>query len=81
MQTQAEELLLEQLKQLQQAESWLRQSYEQCEFVQHKQDFDSGEYDKLEDLTARFARLSDFSIAKGLSCAELMGDCSFRHVD
>ncbi|MDF1795401.1 MAG: hypothetical protein P1U63_02560 [Coxiellaceae bacterium] len=56
-------LLMEQVKQLQDASEWLKRSYEQCEYFDIES-ISADEQDLVEAFTARYARVIDMLIQK-----------------
>lgn len=57
-------LLVETLSRLAEAERWLRRSYDQCNQVDLGAPLGDLEYDAFENLTSRFARVSDMVLQK-----------------
>ena len=51
-------------QQLAGALKWLERSYSQCKAIEPKKTFSDEEFDKLENLTSRFARVTDLLINK-----------------
>ena len=57
-------LLQEALVRLEEAERWLRRSYGLCREMDVEESLEEEEYDALETLTSRFARVSDMLLQK-----------------
>ena len=61
-------------EQLQGALKWLQRSYNQCQKIELEKNFNDDDFDKLENLTSRFARVTDLLINKmyrAIDAAEL----------
>lgn len=57
-------LLQETLARLDDAERWLKRSYDRCRAIGVREDFSDEDYDAFETLTSRFARVSDMILQK-----------------
>jgi hypothetical protein len=57
-------LLQEALNRLDDAERWLRRSYRLCEGMEVEGSLEEEDFDRLETLTSRFARVSDMLLQK-----------------
>ena len=57
-------LLKESLTRLTNAERWLKRSYRICRDIDFTEEFGEDDYDALETLTSRFARVSDMILQK-----------------
>ena len=70
-------LLAETLSRLAEAERWLRRSYAQCNQIDLAASLSDAEYDAFENLTSRFARVSDMVLQKVFRSPEdLVRQCS-----
>lgn len=58
------ENLVQSTEQLQGALKWLNRSYSQCKKITQNSKFSDDDFDKLENLTSRFARVTDILIHK-----------------
>lgn len=59
-------------QQLEGALKWLERSYSQCKAIESKKTFSDEEFDKLENLTSRFARVTDLLINKMYRAIDLV---------
>lgn len=69
------ELLKVALNQLEASISWLERSYTQCVSIGIKEHYTPDEYDRFENLTSRYARVSDLIVNKvlrSIDAVELM---------
>ncbi|MDX3773637.1 hypothetical protein QE250_05860 [Chromatiaceae bacterium AAb-1] len=69
------EYLVQCVAQLNDASRWLRRSYEKCQHFDLQRPLTEEQYDALENLSSRFARVTDILLNKtyrALDAAELM---------
>ena len=57
-------ILFENLAELEKALYWLKRSYGICKTIGIKEEYEEAEFDAIENLTGRFARVSDMLIQK-----------------
>lgn len=69
------EYLKQTIDQLSDASKWLKRSYGQCQSIELERELSAEQYDALENLSSRFARVTDILINKvyrALDVAELL---------